>query len=70
MTESVKAGSRYVAYSSDVGEAARPLVSPTFVRAMYGVAFAYVGYDVRCTSNAMKTAQKEANPKTRSKPLL
>ena len=56
VTKSVKAGSRYVAYSSDVGEAARPLVSPTFVRAMYGVAFAYVGYDVyAATSNAMKT---------------
>ena len=44
--KSAKAASRYVAYSSDVGEAARPLVSPTFVKAMYGVAFAYIGIDV------------------------
>ena len=57
VSKSVKASSRYIAYSSDVGEAARPLVSPNFVKAMYGVAFAYVGYDVYSAgSNAMKTA--------------
>jgi|EP00945_MAST-04E_sp_MAST-4E-sp1_P004120 mitochondrial fission process protein 1 len=44
--KSAKAASRYIAYSSDVGEAARPLVSPMFVKSMYGVAFAYVGVDV------------------------
>ena len=49
---SVKAGSRYLAYSSDVGEAARPLVSPMFVRSMYGVAFGYVFTDIYMQSYA------------------
>ncbi|KAF9915127.1 hypothetical protein BX616_006840 [Lobosporangium transversale] len=40
------ASSRYLAYSSDVGEAFRPVTSPFFVNAMYGVSFAYVGFDV------------------------
>jgi len=60
VSRSVKAGSRYIAYSSDVGEAARPLVSPAFVKAMYGVAFAYVGYDVySASSNALKAAAED-----------
>ncbi|KAF9408785.1 hypothetical protein BGZ94_002187 [Podila epigama] len=40
------ASSRYLAYSSDVGEAFRPVTQPWFVNAMYGVSFAYVGFDV------------------------
>ncbi|KAG0237983.1 mitochondrial 18 KDa protein-domain-containing protein [Mortierella sp. GBAus27b] len=40
------ASSRYLAYSSDVGEAFRPVTSSLFVNAMYGVSFAYVGFDV------------------------
>ena len=40
------ASSRYLAYSSDVGEAFRPVTRPFFVNAMYGVSFAYVGFDV------------------------
>ncbi|KAF8940964.1 mitochondrial 18 KDa protein-domain-containing protein [Dissophora ornata] len=40
------ASSRYLAYSSDVGEAFRPVTAPFFVNAMYGVSFAYVGFDV------------------------
>ncbi|KAF9986396.1 hypothetical protein BGZ75_001858 [Mortierella antarctica] len=40
------ASSRYLAYSSDVGEAFRPITTPVFVNAMYGVSFAYVGFDV------------------------
>ncbi|KAF9174684.1 hypothetical protein BGX21_001465 [Mortierella sp. AD011] len=40
------ASSRYLAYSSDVGEAFRPVTTPFFVNAMYGVSFAYVGFDV------------------------
>ncbi|KAF9113237.1 hypothetical protein BGX27_001984 [Mortierella sp. AM989] len=40
------ASSRYLAYSSDVGEAFRPVTTPLFVNAMYGVSFAYVGFDV------------------------
>lgn len=37
---------RYVAYSSDVGEAFRPVVSDKVVKATYGLAFLYVGCDV------------------------
>ncbi len=46
LARTAKAGSRYIAYSSDVGEAFRPLVSPAFVRATYGIAYAYVLADV------------------------
>lgn len=38
--------SRYLAYSSDVGEAVRPLVNPRLVSFCYGVSWFYVGYDV------------------------
>ena len=38
--------SRYIAYSSDFGEALRPLTSARFVNSMYVVAFAYVAADV------------------------
>ncbi|KAK3257966.1 hypothetical protein CYMTET_32969 [Cymbomonas tetramitiformis] len=37
---------RYVAYSSDIGEAMRPVLTPAWVKAAYGIAFAYVGADV------------------------
>ncbi|KAF9993141.1 hypothetical protein BGZ65_011393 [Modicella reniformis] len=40
------ASSRYLAYSSDVGEAFRPVTSRLFVNTLYGVSFAYVGFDV------------------------
>ena len=46
LARTAKAGSRYIAYSSDVGEAFRPLVSPNFVRASYGVALAYIATDI------------------------
>ncbi|KAF9026579.1 hypothetical protein BGZ52_006470 [Haplosporangium bisporale] len=41
------ASSRYLAYSSDVGEAFRPVAGLRFVNAMYGVSFAYVGFDAK-----------------------
>jgi fission process protein 1 len=46
LARTAKAGSRYIAYSSDIGEAFRPLVSPTFVKASYGVALAYIATDI------------------------
>ncbi len=59
-SKTAKASTRYIAYSSDVGEASRPLVSPLFVKAMYGVAFSYVGYDVyQATTNAVNKAKLE-----------
>ncbi|KAH8551514.1 mitochondrial 18 KDa protein-domain-containing protein [Umbelopsis sp. PMI_123] len=42
----IRASTRYLAYSSDVGEAFRPIVHPLIVRAAYGVSWAYVGLDV------------------------
>ena len=33
---------RYVAYTSDIGEAFRPVVPPWLVTAAYGVSWAYV----------------------------
>ena len=38
--------SRYLAYTSDLGEAARPVAHPWLVRGAYGVSWAYVGYDI------------------------
>merc|ERR1712224_156985 len=35
-------GSRYIAYSSDVGESLRPVLSPTLVNLTYGIAGAYI----------------------------
>ncbi|PPR02475.1 hypothetical protein CVT24_002024 [Panaeolus cyanescens] len=40
------AGSRYVAYTSDVGEAFRPVVPPWVVTAAYGVSWLYLSGDV------------------------
>lgn len=37
---------RYLAYTSDVGEAVRPIVYPNVVKAAYGISFLYVGYDI------------------------
>ncbi|KAF7731567.1 hypothetical protein EC973_009331 [Apophysomyces ossiformis] len=42
----LRASTRYIAYSSDYGEAFRPLVSPALVKAAYGISWAYVGLDV------------------------
>ncbi|KAI9003704.1 mitochondrial 18 KDa protein-domain-containing protein [Gaertneriomyces semiglobifer] len=39
-------GSRYLAYTSDVGEAFRPIISKGLVNAGYAVSFAYVGFDI------------------------
>jgi len=44
--KAVKAKIRYTAYSSDVGEAARPLVKPWVVNAAYGVVAAYIVGDI------------------------
>lgn len=41
---------RYTAYSSDVGEAFRPVVPEWAVRATYGVAISYIGAEVGLTT--------------------
>ncbi|KAG2158948.1 mitochondrial 18 KDa protein-domain-containing protein [Suillus bovinus] len=38
----VRAGSRYIAYTSDVGEAFRPVVPPAVVTACYGISWLYL----------------------------
>lgn len=40
------ASSRYLAYTSDVGEAFRPIAHPAIVTAAYGISWAYLGLDV------------------------
>ncbi|KIY73776.1 hypothetical protein CYLTODRAFT_428330 [Cylindrobasidium torrendii FP15055 ss-10] len=42
----IRASTRYVAYTSDVGEAFRPIVPPWAVSAAYGVSWLYIGTDV------------------------
>lgn len=37
---------RYVAYTSDIGESFRPVAHPNFVRAAYGISWAYILGDV------------------------
>ncbi|KAF9222040.1 hypothetical protein BS17DRAFT_784341 [Gyrodon lividus] len=42
----LRASSRYVAYTSDVGEAFRPVVPPAVVTAAYGISWLYLSADV------------------------
>ncbi|EJU06174.1 hypothetical protein DACRYDRAFT_19454 [Dacryopinax primogenitus] len=46
LNTAIRAGSRYFAYTSDVGEAFRPVVNPRVVTAAYGISWAYVLGDV------------------------
>ena len=46
----VKSTARYLAYTSDVGEAFRPIVNPWVVQAAYGISWAYVATDVGLTA--------------------
>ncbi|TFY53638.1 hypothetical protein EVJ58_g9342 [Rhodofomes roseus] len=42
----LRAGQRYVAYTSDIGEAFRPVVPPAVVTAAYGISWLYLTGDV------------------------
>ncbi|CAL1701640.1 unnamed protein product [Somion occarium] len=42
----LRAGQRYIAYTSDVGEAFRPVVPPAVVTAAYGISWLYLAGDV------------------------
>ncbi|CAE6522921.1 unnamed protein product [Rhizoctonia solani] len=42
----LRASTRYVAYTSDIGEAFRPVVPPIVVTAAYGISWAYLAGDV------------------------
>ncbi|ORZ13948.1 mitochondrial 18kDa protein, partial [Absidia repens] len=42
----VAASTRYLAYSSDIGESFRPIVPPAVVKAAYGISWGYVLIDM------------------------
>ncbi|OSX60324.1 hypothetical protein POSPLADRAFT_1040555 [Postia placenta MAD-698-R-SB12] len=42
----LRAGQRYIAYTSDIGEAFRPVVPPAIVTAAYGISWLYLAGDV------------------------
>ncbi|KAJ7179412.1 mitochondrial 18 KDa protein-domain-containing protein [Mycena filopes] len=50
----VRAGTRYIAYTSDIGEAFRPVVPPWVVSAAYGVSWLYLAGDVSYESYKAK----------------
>ena len=52
-------GSRYVAYTSDIGEAFRPVVPPSVVTAGYAVSWAYLVGDVAYEGYKAKFVRNE-----------
>ncbi|GAA5832647.1 hypothetical protein JCM11251_001396 [Rhodosporidiobolus azoricus] len=54
--------SRYLAYSSDVGESFRPVVAPRAVQAAYGISWAYVAGDVGYEGYKASLKAKEFAP--------
>ena len=56
----ITASSRYIAYSSDIGEAFRPLTSDAFVRSAYAVSWAYLALDVGYTGYKAHLAQHQS----------
>ncbi|KIM83801.1 hypothetical protein PILCRDRAFT_781980 [Piloderma croceum F 1598] len=56
----LRAGSRYIAYTSDVGEAFRPVVSPYIVSAAYGISWLYLAGDV--SYEAYKARRRGPSP--------
>mmetsp|Transcript_5077 Transcript_5077/g.10404 ORF Transcript_5077/g.10404 Transcript_5077/m.10404 type:complete len:221 (-) Transcript_5077:176-838(-) len=57
--QAIQAKARYMAYSSDVGEAARPLVAGPLVWATYAIAVSYVATDVTMCGVKAKRAGKD-----------
>lgn len=55
----IVASSRYVAYSSDIGEAFRPLTRPAFVTGAYAISWTYILGDV-CYAGYKAAKQYEA----------
>lgn len=67
----LSASSRYLAYTSDVGEAFRPIVSPWVVRAAYGISWAYLGLDVSYEGyKAVKAGQVKGKKELEKKRVL
>jgi len=63
------AGQRYVAYTSDIGESFRPVAHPNWVRAAYGISWAYLAGDVGYEGyKAYLRNQRILNPEAASGP--
>lgn len=56
------AAGRYVAYTSDIGESFRPVVSPRTVTAAYGISWAYLIGDVVFESVKARARAEETAP--------
>ncbi|GAA5982461.1 hypothetical protein JCM5350_000420 [Sporobolomyces pararoseus] len=56
------ASTRYLAYSSDVGESFRPVVNPRVVQGAYGISWLYVGGDVAYEGYKAKLRAEEYCP--------
>ncbi|TFK56147.1 hypothetical protein OE88DRAFT_1652771 [Heliocybe sulcata] len=54
------AGQRYIAYTSDIGEAFRPVVPPRLVTAAYGISWLYLAGDV--SYEAFKAHRRGPSP--------
>ena len=46
----VRVGYRYLAFTSDLGEAVRPVVKPAIVSGAYAISFACMNHSCRCRS--------------------
>jgi fission process protein 1 len=64
IAKAVGKNARYTAYSSDVGEAFRPVVPRWAVNATYGVAIAYIASDIGMTT--YKESQKPDDDQTKN----
>lgn len=53
------AGLRYSAYSSELGEAFRPLTKPIVVRSLYGISWSYVIGDVAYAGYQARNSHRE-----------
>ncbi|GAA5930236.1 mitochondrial fission process 1 family protein [Sporobolomyces koalae] len=60
------ASTRYLAYSSDVGESFRPVVNPRVVQSAYGISWLYVGGDVAYEGYKAKLRAQEYCPEALS----
>lgn len=62
---------RYVAYTSDIGESFRPVAHPNWIRAAYGVSWAYLIGDVSHEGyKAWKHNQRVLHPETEEDKLV
>lgn len=58
----LKSASRYVAYTSDIGESFRPVAHPWLVRGSYAISWAYLGGDVANEGRKAYLRNQEISP--------